>query len=317
MPLPASVSIVEVGPRDGLQLEPTFIDTAVKIELVNRIAEAGVGRIEVTSFVSPMAIPQMRDADAVMRGIARRPGCVYSALVPNRRGAERALAAGTDALRVVISATDEANRRNIGRTIDESFEELDAIVALAGAAGRIVEVIFGMSFGCPLTGPVAPAHVERLVERAFAAGASEVVVADSYGFADPLSVEHLVGRLRTGSAGRPIGLHLHDTRGLGSANAFAALRAGVHSLDACMGGLGAGGLGGGHAASGNVATEDLVNLCEECGVQTGIDIARLSAATSRVRDVLGRPLPGRVHAVGTRQQLFAAIAAGAPPGASS
>jgi hydroxymethylglutaryl-CoA lyase len=315
--LPASVSVVDVGPRDGLQLESSFIDTAVKIELVHRIAGAGVRRIEVTSFVSPAAMPQMRDADAVMRGITRTPGCTYSALVPNRRGAERAMAAGTDVLRVVFSVTEEANRRNIGRTIDESLAELDAIALLTAGTAHRVEVILGMSFGCPLTGAVDPALVERLVTRAFDAGATEVFVADSYGFADPRSVASMIGRLRAAHPHRPLGLHLHDTRGLGIGNAFAALQAGVSSLDACVGGLGAGGLGGAQHVSGNVASEDLVNLCEECGVHTGIDAGQLSAAARYIGGILGRPLPGRLHAIGSRHDLFAAIAArreeGTPP----
>jgi hydroxymethylglutaryl-CoA lyase len=309
MTLPPSVDIVEVGPRDGLQLEPTFVPTATKMALVEAVARAGVRRIEVTSFVSPTAVPQMRDADEVLRGITRQTGVVYSALVPNRRGAERAIDAGADALRVVFSVTDAANRRNIGRSVEESLAELSAIAAMAARAGRALELILGMAFGCPLTGAVAPDRVVGLVGRGLDAGAREVFVADSYGFAHPLAVRDLVARLRDRWPASRIGLHLHDTRGLAVANAFAALQAGVHSLDASLGGIGVGGLGTGHPAAGNVATEDLVNLCEEIGVGTGIDVARMVEATHLVAPLLAHPVPGRIRAAGTRADLFARIAA--------
>lgn len=312
MRLPPSVDIVEVGPRDGLQLEPAFIPTATKVALVEAVARAGVRRIEVTSFVSPAAVPQMRDADEVMRGIARRPGVVYSALVPNRRGAERAIDAGADALRVVFSVTDAANRRNLGRSVEESLVELAAVADLATRAGRRLELILGMAFGCPLTGAVAADRVVELVGRGLDAGAIEVFVADSYGFGHPIAVRDLVGRLRDRWPASRFGVHLHDTRGLAMANALAALQAGVHSLDASLGGIGVGGLGTGQPAAGNVATEDLVNLCEEMGVRTGIDVARLVEATHLVAPLLARPVPGRIQAAGTRAALFARIAAARP-----
>ncbi len=308
MTLPAAVSIVEVGPRDGVQLEPAFIPTDQKVAVIEAVARAGVRRIEATSFVSPLAIPQLRDAEEVMRRVPRRAGCIYSALVPNLKGAGRALEAAVDVLRVVFSATDEANRKNLRRSVDESLAELEAITRLAAAAGRPVEVIIGMAFGCPLTGPVPEPRVEHLVARAVDLGAAEVFLADSYGFADPLQIVRLMGRLRARWPGRPFGLHLHDTRGLALVNAYAALGQGIASFDASLGGLGAGGLGTAGPASGNICTEDLVNLCEEVGVSTGIDLDRLVGAAHAMRDVLARALPGRVQAAGTRAQLFARIA---------
>jgi hydroxymethylglutaryl-CoA lyase len=308
MILPTSVSIVEVGPRDGFQLEPEFVPTDLKVAVIDAVAGAGVKRIEATSFVSPRLIPQMRDAEEVMRRVPRRAGCAYSALVPNPEGARRAIAAGVDVLRVVFSATDEANRKNIRRTVEESLVDLEAIVQLASRAARTVEVIIGMAFGCPLTGPVPEARVAYLVDRVVALGPAEVFLADSYGFADPLQVVRLVRRLRGQRPDLPLGLHLHNTRGLALANAYAAMGEGLASFDASLGGLGAGGLGTAGPASGNICTEDLVNLCEECGIATGIDVDRLVVAAHRIRDFLGRPLPGRVQAAGTRTHLFTRIA---------
>jgi hydroxymethylglutaryl-CoA lyase len=314
--LPSSLSVVDVTARDGLQLEPVFVPTEGKIRLIEDLAAAGLRRIEATSFVSPTVMPQLRDAEAVMRGLDRKPGVVYSALVPNRRGAERAIDAGVDALRVVISVTDAGNRRNLGRSVEESLVELAGIVALARGAGRRVELVYGLAFGCPVTGPVPDERVVDLVGRAADLGADEVFVADSHGFADPAQVQRLVLRLRAHRPSLSLGLHLHDTRGLALANALAAMTVGVTSFDASVGGLGAGGLGVPGAASGNVATEDLVNLSEQMGVATGVTIERLIRLAHRLRDALGHDLPGRVQAVGTRAQLFARIASAATAGPS-
>lgn len=314
--LPASIDVVEVGPRDGLQLEPRFVETARKIAMVDAVTAAGVRLVEVTSFVHPKVMPQLRDAADVMRGIARRPGTVFSALVPNLRGAERAIEAGADALRVVVSVTDAANVKTLGKTVDESMADLDGIVRFARDARRAVGVILGMSFGCPLSGAVRRERVIALAGRAIDAGAGEVVVADSYGYADPLTVQRMLGELRRRWPEGRFGLHLHDTRGLAVANAYAALGAGVHSLDACLGGLGMGGLRGGEPAGGNLATEDFANLCEELGVQTGIDVEALGAVARDVRGWLGHALPGRVHTAGTRRALYVRIAAPKGPSAS-
>lgn len=309
MTLPASVHIVEVGPRDGLQLLPTPVPTEVKVAMIEAVVRAGIREVEVGAFVSPTAMPQMADTGAVVRRVAGRLPCTCAALVPNVRGAALALEAGCDALRMVLAATDAANLRNVRRPVAQSLEECAAVARLAAQGGRRVDAVIGMSFGCPFTGPVAPAQVVALVQAVFDAGADGVIVADSIGVAGPLQVEALIGALRERWPRRRLGVHLHDTRGLAIANAFAALRAGASMFDGALGGLGAAVLGERSTHSGNVATEDLVNLCEELGVQTGADADALGAAARRVGEVLGLELPGRILASGTRRALFARIAA--------
>lgn len=313
----ASVTLVDVTLRDGIQLEPAFVPTEAKIALAGALAGAGVTRLEVTAFVSPRVLPQLADAEAVMRGIARRPGVVLAALVPNRRGAERALAAGVDLLRFVVSATEAGNRRNVGLSVDASLAELAAVVGLGHNAHRQVEVILGLAFGCPLSGPVPVERVQDLARRIADAGASTLVLADSYGFAAPAQIARVVDGVQRARPGLPLGCHLHDTRGLGLANALAAMQAGVTCFDAALGGAGAGGgLTDAVPAGGNLASEELVNLCEELGVATGIDVDRLVAAAGLLERIVRHPLPGRLYRVETRRRLFARLAAGqaSPPG---
>lgn len=307
---PTSVTIVDVTLRDGIQLEPIFVSTEAKIALADALVEAGVTRLEVTAFVSPRAVPQLADAEAVMRGIGRRPGVVYAALVPNRRGAERALASGADLLRFVVSATEAGNRRNVGMSVDASLTELDGVVELARNAARPVEVILGLAFGCPLSGPVPVERLQELARRIAEAGASVLVLADSYGFASPVRIRRVIDGVRIARPGLPLGCHLHDTRGLGLANALVAMQAGVTCFDVALGGAGAGGgLTEAVPAGGNLASEELVNLCEESGVATGIDVDRLSVAARWLARIVGHPLPGRLHQVDTRRRLFDRLAA--------
>jgi hydroxymethylglutaryl-CoA lyase len=307
--LPASVDVVDVTLRDGIQLETTFVPTETKIALAETLVAAGVKRIEATAFVSPRALPQLADAEAVMRGIGPRAGLVRSALVPNRRGAERAVAAGADLLRFVFSATEAGNQKNVGMPVEASLAELARVVEIARLADRPVEAILGLAFGCPLSGPVPPARVAELAARVAACGAGTLVLADSYGFASPAQIGEVIDQVRSAAPELRLGCHLHDTRGLGLANALAAMWAGVASFDAALGGAGAGGgLTDATPAGGNLASEELVNLCEELGVSTGIDVDRLSAAARSLEAIVGRSLPGRLHRVETRRQLFARLA---------
>jgi hydroxymethylglutaryl-CoA lyase len=304
MQLPERVLVTDVGPRDGLQSEPTFIPTARKVAIVDALSDAGVGRIEVTSFVSPRAVPQMADAEAVMAQIARAPGVRYSALVPNARGAERALAARADELNVVTSSTETMNQRNLRMSIAASIAACREIVRLAEPSGVAVAGVVSTSFGCPYEGPVTVAQVLAVVEQLVDVGVSEVSLADTIGVANPRQVEALVGAVRARWPALVLGLHFHDTRGLGLANVLAGLQAGVARFDASVAGVGACPFAPG--ATGNICTEDLVYLLDEMGVATGVDLAALIAVARLMRDVVGHDVPSRMLRAGPRPQVPAA-----------
>jgi hydroxymethylglutaryl-CoA lyase len=304
------VCVVEVGPRDGFQMERTFIPTDLKVATIDGIAAAGVRKIEATSFVNPKVIPQMADATEVMARITRVPGVVYTALVPNVRGAEQAVASRVDAVRQVICVTETYNRRNVGMSVEQSVENLKSICAVAGRTP--VELVIALAFGCPLEGAVEEDAVVRLAGRAVDLGIREISVADSVGLAHPVHVDRMMRRLQREFAGIRWSLHLHDTRGLGLANVLAGLDEGVTTFDASIGGLG--GCPVVPGATGNIATEDLVNMLDSMGRPTGIDLAALMTATRGVQAFLGRPLPSRVLAAGTTAAAFArAAAAGTDP----
>ncbi len=300
---PPRVRVVEVGPRDGFQMESAFIPTDLKVEVIDLITASGVGKVEATSFVSPKVIPQMRDADEVLARVRRPPGVELTALVPNLKGLERAMAAGADGARLVVCVTEAYNRRNVGMSVAGSVAVCREMLALAEPAGLPLEVVLGVAFGCPLEGAVPEDRVLRLAHTFAEMGIRELAVADSVGLAHPRQVARTMGRLRRRLAGLELSLHLHDTRGLGLANAHAALEEGIDAFDASIGGLG--GCPFAPGASGNIATEDLVNLCHEAGFDTGIDIDGLRRASRKVSVFLGRPLPGRVLYAPTREELFA------------
>ncbi|MEI6666669.1 MAG: hydroxymethylglutaryl-CoA lyase [Acidobacteriota bacterium] len=302
--LPPTVTIVEVGPRDGFQMEAVFIPTDVKIATINAIAAAGVRKTEATSFVNPKVIPQMRDASDVMRGIARRAGATFTALVPNVRGAEQAVAAGVDAVRQVICVTETYNRRNVGMSVDQSVANLAAIRAAAGSTP--VELVIALAFGCPLEGPVEPDAVVRLAGRAIEMGIREISIADSIGLAGPEQVGAMMRLLQHTFGGIAWSLHLHDTRGLGLANVLAGLDQGVTTFDASIGGLG--GCPVVPGATGNIATEDLVHMLDGMGIATGIDIEALMHATRLAQAELGRAFPAKVLSAGTTSSVFARAA---------
>ncbi len=292
MPLPERVTITEVGPRDGLQNEARFVETAQKAAFIERLAAAGHRRIEATSFVHPKAIPPLRDAAELMTGLPRRPGVTYIALVPNEVGARNALAAGVDELATVVSASETHNRRNVNRSVEESLTGIAAVAELAAAAGTPWAGYVSTAFGCPYEGEVAPDRVIEMAARLWDLGASGIALGDTIGSGHPVQVTALVRGFREALPETPLRLHFHDTRGTALANVLAALEAGVDSFDASVGGLG--GCPYAPGAAGNVATEDLVYMLEAMGIETGVDLRALVEVALWAEQLVGRPLPGRV-----------------------
>jgi isopropylmalate/homocitrate/citramalate synthase len=297
----SAVTICDVGPRDGLQNEEQHLDPPTRAELVNRLAAAGVPRIEAVSFVSPKWVPQMAGAEEVVAGIDRREGVVYAGLALNERGYERLSETGLDEVHVAFAATESFNRRNQNASPEESLVVAAAIVGRAHADGIRATVTVGVAFGCPFEGAVDPDRVLGLASQLADAGADEIVLADTVGVAVPRQVKHLVAE--TAKLSRPVGVHLHNTRNTGFANAYAALEAGATVLDASVGGLG--GCPFAPRATGNICTEDLVYMLHGEGVDTGIDLSALITVAEWLERELGRQLPGQVYRAGT----FAPVAA--------
>nr|MDT0662750.1 hydroxymethylglutaryl-CoA lyase [Micromonospora sp. DSM 115978] len=298
--LPAAVSIREVGPRDGLQNEAP-VPTEGKVRLLDALSGTGVGRIEAVSFVHPKAIPQMADADEVWTRASRSATVRYSALVPNSRGAQRALAAGFTEIEVVVSASDTHNRRNVNRSTAESLDDIAGLIDLLHGAGASAEVIVATSFGCPYEGDVDPSRVAGIVDRVVADGADRVAFGDTTGMGTPRRVRELVSTVRSRQPDIPVLLHFHNTRGTALANLLTALELGVTEFDASVGGLG--GCPYAPGASGNVATEEVVHMLHDMGVATGIDLAALLAAAELAEELVGRSLPSGVLRAGPRTRL--------------
>ncbi|WP_326561924.1 hydroxymethylglutaryl-CoA lyase [Micromonospora sp. NBC_01796] len=298
--LPGAVSIREVGPRDGLQNEDP-IPTDAKVRLLDALSATGVGRIEAVSFVHPRAIPAMADADEVWRAAVRAPEVRYSALVPNSRGAQRALAAGFTEIEVVVSASDTHNRRNVNRSTAESLDDIAELIELLHGAGASVEVIVATSFGCPYEGDVAPERVAGIVDRVVADGADRVAFGDTTGMGTPRRVRELVTAVRSAQPDVPVLLHFHNTRGTGLANILTALELGITEFDASIGGLG--GCPYAPGASGNVATEEVVHMLHDMGIETGIDLDRLIEVAELAEKLVGRQLPSGVLRAGPRTRL--------------
>ncbi|HEX2771609.1 MAG TPA: hydroxymethylglutaryl-CoA lyase [Micromonosporaceae bacterium] len=297
---PDTVSIREVGPRDGLQNEDP-VPTDAKVKLLDALSATGVRRIEAVSFVHPKAIPQMADADAVWQRAWKSPDVRYSALVPNTRGAQRALAAGFTEIEVVVSASDTHNRRNVNRSTAESLDDIAVLIDLLHQAGAQAEVIVATSFGCPYEGDVDPDRVAGIVDRVVRDGADRVAFGDTTGMATPRRVRDLMGAVRDRNAHVPVLLHFHNTRGTALANLLTALEFDVTEFDASVGGLG--GCPYAPGASGNVATEEVVHMLHDMGIDTGIDLDALLDTARLAEEIVGRPLPSGVLRAGPRTRL--------------
>ncbi len=288
------VTVCDVAPRDGLQNEPETLAPTVRAELVDRLAAAGIPRIEAVSFVHPKLVPQMAGAEEVVAAIERESGVVYAGLALNDRGYDRLCETGLDEVHYAFAVTETFNQRNSNASVEESVQAGERIVERAHADGIRVTVTLGASFGCPFEGAVDPGHVLELAARFAAAGSDELVFADTIGVGVPSQVRQLVGR--GSELGVPIGVHLHNTRNTGFANAWAAIEAGASVLDASVGGIG--GCPFAPKATGNICTEDLVYLLHGEGVETGIDLDALIGVAEWLEGVLGRQLPGQVYRAG-------------------
>jgi isopropylmalate/homocitrate/citramalate synthase len=289
-----SVVIGEVGPRDGLQNESKTLEPTVRADLCDRLAAAGLKRLEAASFVNPKLVPQMAGAEEVMAGLHRKPGTSYAGLVLNEQGYERALAAGVDEVHYAFSATDEFGRRNQNATTEEGLKTALSLVARARSDRMPITVTLSVAFGCPFEGRVPAERVLSIVEHLMAVPADEICLADTIGVGVPSQVKELVGGARR--LGAKVGAHFHNTRNTGYANAVAALEEGVVSLDASVGG--AGGCPFAPKATGNIATEDLVYLLRGLGVDTGIDLDALIGTSQWLGAQLGKELPGMLARAG-------------------
>ncbi|MFG1948533.1 hydroxymethylglutaryl-CoA lyase [Nonomuraea sp. NPDC048826] len=285
----ASVDVVEVGPRDGLQNEPTVLGTSTKVAYIERLIRAGARRIEAVSFVHPRRVPQMADAEAVMAAVPRDAGVSYIGLVLNRRGLDRALAAGVDEVNYVVITTETFSRRNQGMGVEASLAAWHDIAAAARAAGVRVSLTVSAAFGCPFEGEVPSERVREIVERSLATPADELALADTIGVGVPRQVRDLADLVARTAPGTPLRMHFHNTRNTGYANALAAVESGVRVLDASAGGIG--GCPFAPAATGNIATEDLIYALHRSGVRTGLDLDATAAAGTWICERLGKSEP--------------------------
>jgi len=295
------IHIQEVGTRDGFQSEPRFIPTADKIALVDALSLCGLSKIEVTSFTSPKAIPALADAEEVLRGIRRQPGVVYTSLVPNLKGAERAIAAGTDELNLTMSTSETHNLLNLRMTREQSVARLLDVVDLAKGAGVALNVSLSTCFGCPMEGDVPEAVIFGFAERFLDRGVEGISLCDTTGMAHPGQVAALCRAFRARFPQAQVTLHLHNTRGMGLANALAGIEAGVDRFDSSLGGIG--GCPYAPGATGNVCTEDLVNMLQAMGHPVDVDLAKLLGAAQSLPGLLGHDVPGQVLHAGRAQDL--------------
>lgn len=296
--------VQEVSPRDGLQIEPTWVETADKIDLINQLSLAGFSRIEAGSFVSPKAIPALRDGDEVFRGIQRQPGVIYVALIPNLKGAQRAMEAGADELNLVMSASQTHNLANMRMRCEQSLSGFAQIVSLVSGSPFNLNGTIATTFGCPFEGRIDEDRVLQIVDAYLELGMQGITLADTTGMANPRQVHGLVQRVLTRVPASALTLHFHNTRGLGLSNVLAAYEAGARRFDASLGGLG--GCPFAPGASGNICTEDLVNMCDEMGIDTGIDLPHLLTLSRRLPDLLGHEMPGQVAKAGRNCDLHPA-----------
>ena len=293
----------EVGPRDGLQMESAFVPTADKIALIDALSAAGLAKIEATAFVSPQSIPALRDAEVVLREIARAPGVTYTCLVPNVRGAERAIEARADELNLVMSASETHNIANLRMTRAQSFAALSEVMALARNANVPVNVSLSCVFGCPMEGDIDPGVVLDWAGRFVQAGARGITLCDTTGMAYPSQVARLTREFRARLQATELTLHFHNTRGMGLANVLASIDAGADRFDASLGGLG--GCPYAPGASGNVCTEEIVHALELMDYDTGCDLPLLLQAARRLPGLIGHDIPSQIVKAGRRLDLHA------------
>jgi len=294
--LPAEVSLYEVSPRDGLQNESAQVATHAKVRLIESLVDAGLKRVEVTSFVSPKWVPQMADADQVCQMIERRDGVTYSALVPNARGLERAMKAQLDEVAVFISASETHNRKNVNKTIAQTMAAFEKVIAPAVAEGLRVRGYVSTVWGCPYEGEVDPAAAVRIAQELLDRGCYQVSLGDTIGVGTPLQTRRILELFLKDVPVDKLALHLHDTRGTALANVLVGLEMGVRDFDASVGGLG--GCPYAPGAAGNLATEDLVYTLDGMGIGTGVDLPKLWNAGQVAEAIVGRELPGKVHRAG-------------------
>jgi hydroxymethylglutaryl-CoA lyase len=290
--LPAFVRMVEVGPRDGLQNEKTIVPTAVKIALVEKLADAGLSVIEAGSFVSPKWVPQMGDSAEVFAGLARKPGVRYAALTPNLKGLEGALAAKADEVAVFGAASESFSQKNINCSIAESLDRFAPVMEQAKAAGVPVRGYVSCVLGCPYEGEIAPSAVAEVAARLYAMGCYEISLGDTIGTGTPTKAQAMIAAVAERVPVEKIAVHFHDTYGQALANLYAALTMGVAVVDSSVAGLG--GCPYAKGASGNVASEDVLYLLNGLGIETGVDLDRLIAAGAFISDALGRPTASKV-----------------------
>lgn len=294
--LPQSITLVEVGPRDGLQSEPETLPASTRVEFIQRLIKAGLRKIEVASFVHPRRVPQMADAEAVVAGVPPMEGLTRIGLALNERGFERAVEAGIDEVGFVIVASDTFNRRNQGVGTEESIAVWERIAAAAREANVNASVMISAAFGCPFEGEVPATRVLEIARRAMRSDPVEIALADTVGVANPWQVRSLLNEFQSVSGATPIRCHFHNTRNTGFANAFAAIECGVRILDASAGGIG--GCPFAPAATGNIATEDLVYMLHRAGIDTGVSMPALLETTQWLGAELGRPVPGMLSRAG-------------------
>jgi hydroxymethylglutaryl-CoA lyase len=304
MNLPQRTTIVEVGPRDGFQNEKQFIPTAEKIKIINALSRAGLKNIQATSFVHPKAVPQLADAEEVMSRIDRIPGVSYRILAPNFKGVQRAIPFKPDKINLMMSVSESHNRANGNRTIEESLADFEKIVPMIQAAG--ITPVGGMActFGCPFEGNISIAQIERVVKRYLAIGIRSITLSDTIGSANPKQVYEVAAHLkdRYPEIGWP--MHFHNTRDLALANILAAMQAGMTEFDAAVGGLG--GCPYAPNASGNIATEDLANMMNEMGIETGVDLDAILQVAEMVKEAVPHPLPSSLIKSGRPWRLLQA-----------
>ena len=291
--LPDKVTLTEVGPRDGFQFEKQMIPTEKKVAIINELVGAGLKQIQVVSFVNPARVPQMADAEEVLKSLPESKGIIFSGLVLNVRGLQRALEAGLNHVEISISASDTHSRKNAGVSFERAFSGIKEMITLALAQGMNVRAGIQCAFGCAYEGKVSRERIVRLVQYYASQKVDTIALSDTTGMADPRSVKQLLRILLTECGNIPLVLHFHDTRGLGLANLMAALECGVRQFDTAMAGMGGCPFIAG--AAGNIATEDTVHLLESMEIDTGVDITKLSQCSHRLEKYLNKQFPGKMH----------------------